>query len=65
MKKILSVLSLSIFFVISSFAQRNYAQELVDLLQQGKCFDAMDLCITHADQLPANDRVLEIGRAHV
>ncbi|WP_278718405.1 retropepsin-like aspartic protease [Bacteroides caecimuris] len=59
MKKILSVLSLSVFFVISSFAQRNYAQELVDLLQQGKCFDAMDLCITHADQLPANDRVLE------
>jgi len=60
MKKNLSVLSLSIFFVISSFAQHNYAQELVNLMQQGKCFDAMDLCITHADQLPANDRALEV-----
>lgn len=60
MKKILLILFLCTFSVHSVFAQRNYAQELVDLMQQGRCFDAMDLCINHAAQLPANDRALEV-----
>lgn len=48
MKKILLILFLCTFSVHSIFAQRNYAQELVDLMQQGRCFDAMDICINHA-----------------
>lgn len=59
MKKILLILFLCTFSVHSIFAQRNYAQELVDLMQQGRCFDAMDICINHAAQLPADDRALE------
>ena len=60
MKKIFSVLSLSIFFVISSFVQHNYAQELVNLMQQGRCLEVMDPCTTRAAQLAANNRVLEV-----
>ena len=60
MKKILSALSLSIFFVISSFAQRNYAQELVDLMQQDRYFEARNLYTQHAAQLPPNDNTLEM-----
>lgn len=60
MKKYILVLSLSIFFVVSSLAQHNYPQELVNLMQQGRYFDAKDLCTNHAAQLPANDRTLEV-----
>ena len=60
MKKILSILTLSIFFIISSFAQHNYAQELVDLMQQGRYFEAKDLYTQHAAQLPPNDNALEM-----
>lgn len=56
----LSVLYLSIFFVISSFAQHNYAQELVNLMRQGKCFEARNLYTEHAAQLPSNDKALEV-----
>ena len=60
MRKILLTISLSIYFVVSSFAQQNYAQELVNLMQQGRYSDAKELCINHAAQLPSNDRALEV-----
>lgn len=56
MKKIISILLLSTFTVSSIFAQRNYAQELIDLLQQGKCFEARDLYAQYADNLPLSDK---------
>ncbi len=43
MKRVLLILSLLICSITSSFGQRNYAQELVNLLQQGKCFEAIGI----------------------
>lgn len=60
MKRSISILFLCTFSVLSIFAQRNYAQELVDLMQQGRYFDAKDLCINCATKLPSNDRALEV-----
>lgn len=60
MKKIISILFLYTFSVFSIFAQRNYAQELIDLLQQGKCFEARDLCTQYADNLPLGDKTFDL-----
>ncbi len=60
MKKSISILLLCTFSVLSIFAQRNYAQELIDLLQQGKCFEARDLCAQYADNLPLSDKTFDL-----
>lgn len=60
MKKLILTLALSVSFILSSFAQRNYAQELVDLLQQGKCFEAREFREQFRDKLPANDKALDV-----
>lgn len=61
MKKNIFILFLCTFSMHSSFAQRNYAQELLDLLQQNKCFEARDLCAQYADKLPLNDRTFSLA----
>lgn len=60
MKKRTFILFLYTFSVLSIFAQRNYAQELIDLMQQGKCFDARDLRTQYADNLPFNDKLFDL-----
>lgn len=60
MRKSISILILYTFIVPSIFAQRNYAQELIDLLQQGKCFEARDLYMQYADNLPLNDKTFNL-----
>lgn len=60
--KIKIFLSLILCFSISSFAQiqRNYAQELVDLLHQEKYFEAKEFKAQYAKQLPQNDKALDL-----
>ena len=58
MKRTLFILLFCIWSSSLAYTQRNYAQELVDLLQQGRCFEAIALYTNHADQLPQNDRAL-------
>lgn len=60
MKKSILILFLCAFSVHSIFAQRNYAQELIDLLQQGKCFEAIDLRTQYADDLPLSDKAFDL-----
>lgn len=45
---------------MSSYAQRNYAQDLINLLQQRKAFEARDLYEQYADKLPLNDKTLDL-----
>ena len=60
MKKMLSILLLFFAFALTSHAQRNYAQEFINLMQQGRYFDLQDFYTNHAADLPANDRALEL-----
>lgn len=60
MKRSISILFLCILSALSIFAQRNYAQELINLLQQGKCFEARDLRTQYADYLPLNDKAFDL-----
>lgn len=60
MKKSIFILFLYTFPVLSTFAQRNYAQELIDLLQQGKCFEARDIYTQYADNLPLSDKTFHL-----
>ncbi len=60
MKKILSILLLTVSSISASFAQHNYFQDLIDDLQQGRCFEAMDLRMRHANELPQNDSTLNL-----
>lgn len=60
MKKSILILFLFAFSMHSIFAQRNYAQELIDLLQQGKCFEAIDLRAQYADDLPLSDKAFDL-----
>ena len=59
MKRTLVIVFLGIWSSFS-YAQRNYAQELVDFLQQGRCFEAKELYMNHADKLPQNDTALHL-----
>ncbi|MGX5689260.1 aspartyl protease family protein [Arcticibacter tournemirensis] len=66
MQKTLLTLLLSVSFTLSSFAQRNYHQELINLVEQGKCFEAREFRSQYADKLPSNDRTFDIFyKAHV
>ncbi|KAA8483554.1 aspartyl protease [Arcticibacter tournemirensis] len=66
MKKLILTIALSVSVILSSFAQRNYAQELVNLLQQGRCFEAMEFRTKNADKLPANDSAFNVlYKAHM
>lgn len=60
MKKRIFILFLYAFSILSISAQRNYAQELVDLLQQGKCFAARDLRTQYTDYLPLSDKAFDL-----
>uniref|UniRef100_UPI00260F7143 hypothetical protein n=1 Tax=uncultured Dysgonomonas sp. TaxID=206096 RepID=UPI00260F7143 len=43
------------FLILASshlFAQRNYGQELVNLLNEGKCFEAHDFKKQYKDSMP-------------
>lgn len=60
MKKSIFILFLCTFSVLSIFAQRNYAQDLLDLLQQSKCLEARDLYTQYADKLPLNDKTYNL-----
>jgi hypothetical protein len=61
MKKNL-LLFMVLCFSITSYAQgqRNYAQEFVDLLFQGRYFDARDYKMRYADQLPKDFKMLDL-----
>lgn len=60
MKRVLLILSLLICSITSSFGQRNYAQELVDLLRQGKCFEALEFREQYANRLPLHDEAFDL-----
>lgn len=60
MKRACFILSFYICFITLSFAQRNYAQELVNLLQQGKCFEAIEFREQYANRLPVHDEVFDL-----
>lgn len=60
MKRVLLILSLLICSITSSFGQRNYAQELVDLLRQGKCFEAIEFREQYANRLPLHDEAFDL-----
>ncbi len=65
MKNFLTLL-LTFTFILSSNAQRNYSQELVNLLQQDKAFEAREFREQYADKLPSNDRALNVFyKAHM
>lgn len=53
-RPIILFISLLLFFSSSTFAQRNYGQELVNLLNEGKCFEARDFKKQYADSMPKN-----------
>lgn len=59
MKRIILILLL-LPFISVTFAQRNYAQELVNLMQQGRCFDAREFRMQYSDKLPSNDEALNL-----
>lgn len=59
MKRIILILLL-LPFISVTFAQRNYAQELVNLMQQGRCFDAREFRMQYSDKLPSNDKALDL-----
>lgn len=40
--------------------QRNYAQELINLLTNGRNFEAKEFKLQHQDKLPQNDKVLDL-----
>lgn len=60
MKKVILILFFYIHLIPSSFAQRNYAQELVHLLLQGECFKAKEFHMQYADKLPEHDKALDL-----
>ncbi|CAK7028579.1 MAG: hypothetical protein PARBA_01203 [Parabacteroides sp.] len=60
MKKVILILFFCIHLIPSSFAQRNYAQELVHLLLQGECFKAKEFRMQYADKLPEHDKALDL-----
>lgn len=57
-----TTLLVTLFFCFLSYAQaqRNYAQELVNLLHQERYFEAKDFKKQHAEQLPQNDKALDL-----
>ncbi|KAA8485067.1 aspartyl protease [Arcticibacter tournemirensis] len=66
MQRILLTLLLSVSFTLSSFAQRNYPQELISLIEQGRCFEAREYRSQYADKLPSNDRTFDVFyKAHM
>lgn len=54
------ILFLCTFSVLPTFAQRNYAQELIDLMEQGKCFEARDLRRQYPEYLPLHDKAYDL-----
>lgn len=60
MKRVLLILSLLICSITSSFGQRNYAQELINLIQEGKCFEAKEFRAQYADSLPQHDLFFDL-----
>lgn len=60
MKRNLYILFLCTLSVLPSFAQRNFAQELIDLMQQGKCFEARELRRQYSEYLPLNDKTYDL-----
>ncbi|MGX5689259.1 retropepsin-like aspartic protease [Arcticibacter tournemirensis] len=60
MKRLILALLLSVSYAFPSIAQRNYPQDLINLLQQGRAFEARDLRVQHADKLPINDKTLDL-----
>lgn len=60
MRRFFSTLFLFVAVALSSFAQRNYAQELVDLVQQGRCFEAREFRRQYSDYLPKNDKLFDL-----
>lgn len=59
-KRNVYLLLLCTFSVLPSFAQRNFAQELIDLMQQGKCFEARELRKQYSEYLPLNDKTYDL-----
>lgn len=55
MKRLFLFLTLFTFFHSISFSQRNYAQELIDLMNQGRCIEAREFRSQYADKLPLDD----------
>jgi hypothetical protein len=53
-KKVILFLLTLIFASTTIFAQRNYGQELVNLLDGGKCFEARNFNKQYADSMPKN-----------
>lgn len=53
-KKVIFLFSTLIFISISLFSQRNYGQELVNLLDKGKCFEACNFNKQYDDSMPKN-----------
>ncbi len=60
MKRFILLLLLSASYAFPSIAQRNYPQDLINLLQQRKAFEARDLYEQYADKLPLNDKTLDL-----
>lgn len=61
MRIFLSLLFLFCFNILSyGQVQRNYAQELFNLLLNGRNFEAREFKLQHQDQLPQNDKVLDL-----
>lgn len=59
MKIFLSFLFLLCFNILSyGQMQRNYAQELIDLLMNGRNFEAREFKLQHRDHLPPDDKLL-------
>lgn len=66
MQRILLTLLLSVSFTLSSFAQRNYPQELISLIEQGRCFEAREYRSQYADKLPLADKTFDVFyKAHM
>jgi len=55
--RVIIFLSSILFVSASLFAQRNYGQELVNLLNEGKCFEARDFKKQYKDSMPKNPTV--------
>lgn len=59
-KRNIYLLLLCTLSVLPSFAQRNFAQELINLMQQGKCFEARELRKQYFEYLPLNDKTYDL-----
>lgn len=60
MKKLLFIFLAIFAYATPSFGQKDYVEQLYDLLHQSKAFEARDFYLKHRDVMPDNDPVFDL-----